>query len=78
MYLGIFSANTGFTLKKIMYYTNGCKIYVDIVSGEKLSSMLVAKMDLIEVRSSSRGEGQGINGVEWEKSLFSLTLLENI
>ena len=44
--------------------TNGCTIYVDITTGEKLSSIQLANMKLIYwlVRSASRRGRGGVKG----------------
>ena len=63
--------------------TLGCRIYVDIMTEEKLSSIQVAISPVIywSVRSTSRRGGNRVIGVG-DKSLFqtatSFTLLENI
>ena len=45
---------------------NGYKIYVDIITGEKLWTILVANIDIIywSVRSSSKRGGDGVKGVD--------------
>ena len=52
---------------KDKYFDNSAvkDINVDIMTGEKLSSILVANMDIIHwsVRSSSRREGNGVIGL---------------
>ena len=45
---------------------NGCRIYVDIMKGEKLSSIQLANMVHVywSASSSSRRGGDEVNGVE--------------
>ena len=53
-------------------FWNEFRIYVDIMTGEKLSSIYLANMELIyrSVRSYSRG-GDGIEGVDRVHGYFS-------
>ena len=46
----------GLVGERILFPMNGCRIYVDIMTGEKLSSIQVTNMDIIyySVLSSSR------------------------
>ena len=50
----------------LFYYENGCRIYVDIMTGKQLSSILLANMELDywSVRSSSRRGGYRVKGVD--------------
>ena len=46
--------------------------YMDVMTGGKLSSIIVANMDIIywSARSSSRKGGYGVKGVKGRASLF--------
>ena len=52
---------------------NGCRIYMDIMIEGKLSSILLANMDIVywSVCSSVGGEGMGLKGVDVEFCVFS-------
>ena len=60
--------------KKDKYSTNGYRLYVDIMTGKKLSSIYVANMDITywSVHSSSRRGGRGLGkGCRLEDRYFS-------
>ena len=52
---------------------NGCRKYVDIITGGKMSSLWVANMELVDcsVRSSSRSRGDEIKEVVVGDHYFS-------
>ena len=68
----------------MIYLNNGYRIYVDIMTREKLSLIQVANMDITQwsVCSSSRREGDGVKRDDAGMTLFqpatSVTLLKYV
>ena len=60
-------------MSEIQIYThNGYRIYVDVLAGENLSSIELAKMDLICWSFvHSEGEGDGVNRVNGEYNFLA-------